>query len=160
MKIQVRMFTISIVLGLAILISACGGGASTPAGGTGGSGPTTIEIASAGENLAFDKTALTATAGQQITIKFKNNSTVQQHNWVLVKGGNDISQAVATEGLTAGADKNYLPSDTSNIVASTPLANANETVEVAFAAPAAGTYEFICTVPGHFPLMKGTLTVN
>ena len=158
MKIQVRMFTAAIVLGLAILISACGGGgSSTPAAG---SGPSTIDIASAGESLAFDKTALTVAAGQQVTLKFKNNSTVQQHNWVLVKGGNDVSQAVATEGLTAGAEQNFLPSDKANIVASTPLANANETVEVSFTAPAAGTYEFICTVPGHFPLMKGTLTVN
>lgn len=160
MKIQVRMFTAAVVLGLAILISACGGGSSTPAASTGGSGPATVDIGSAGENLAFDKTALTATAGQQVTVKFKNNSTVQQHNWVLVKGGDDVAQTVATEGLTAGAEQNFLPSDKANILASSPLANANETVEVSFTAPAAGTYDFICTVPGHFPLMKGTLTVN
>jgi azurin len=90
----------------------------------------------------------------------KDNSAAQQHNWVLVKGGADVAQKVATEGLTAGADKNYLPSDPASIIANTPLSSAGQTVEVTFTAPAAGTYIFFCTVPGHYPLMQGTLTVN
>jgi azurin len=160
MKIQVRMLTLAVVLGLAMLISACGGSKPAPAASTGGAASGALELGSAGEGLAFDKTALTATAGQQVTVKFKNNSTVQQHNWVLAKGGDDVAQTVATEGLTAGADKGYLPTDPANIVANTTIANAGETVDISFAAPAAGTYTFFCTVPGHFPLMKGTLTVN
>jgi azurin len=162
MKIQLRLFILVAVLSLAGLLSACGGsGSAAPAANSGGgSGPSTIELGSAGENLAFDKTALTASAGQPVSIKFKNNSSAQQHNWALVKGGDDVAQKVATEGLTAGADKGYLPSDPTNIVANTKLASAGETVEISFTAPAAGTYDFICTVPGHFPLMKGTLTVN
>jgi azurin len=113
-----------------------------------------------GEQLAFDKTALSASAGQQVTVKFTDTSAAQQHNWVLVKGGDDVAQKVATEGLTAGADKNYLPTDPANIIANTPLANAGATVEVSFPAPPAGTYTFLCTVPGHYPLMQGTLTVS
>jgi azurin len=161
---NLRMLTVAVVLGIALVLTACGGNGGAAgggaAGGTAGGGAATIDIGSAGENLAFDKTTLTATAGQQMTVNFKNNSASQQHNWVLVSGGDDVASAVANAGLTAGPEANYLPADKAQVVASTPLANGGETTTASFTAPAAGTYQFICTVPGHYPLMKGTLTVQ
>lgn len=163
---NLRMLTVAVVLGIALVLTACGGGGGgaasggTTSGGGAAAGGTTIEIGSAGENLAFDKTTLTATAGQQVTVNFKNNSSAQQHNWVLVNGGEDVGAAVANAGLTAGPEANYLPSDKAQIVGATPLANGGETTSISFTAPAAGTYEYICTVPGHYPLMKGTMTVQ
>lgn len=163
MTTRLRTLLLAAALGFSLLLTACGGGgAAAPAASSGGSssGPVTLELGSAGENLAFDKTALTASSGQQVTVKFTDNSAAQQHNWVLANGGDDVAQKVATEGLTVGADKGYLPDDKANIVAHTQLANAGETVEVTFTAPAPGTYTFFCTVPGHYPLMKGTFTVQ
>jgi azurin len=164
---NLRMLTLAVVLGVSLLLSACGnnggGGAASggaAGGGTAGGNAATIDIGSDGENLAFDKTTLTATAGQQVTLNFKNNSSAQQHNWVLVKGGEDVAAAVASAGLTAGPEANYLPSDQSQVHAATPLANGGETQSVSFTAPEAGTYEYICTVPGHYPLMRGSMTVN
>ncbi|MBX0329264.1 auracyanin [Oscillochloris sp. ZM17-4] len=161
MKTHLRLFLLSAVLGVSLLLTACGGSStSTPAASSGGTGPVTLELGSAGENLAFDKTELSVSSGQQVTVKFTDNSAAQQHNWVLARGGDDVAQKIATEGLVAGADKNYLPTDPANIIANTTLANAGQTVEVTFTAPAPGTYTFFCTVPGHYPLMKGVLTVN
>lgn len=163
MEMNLRMLRLALLLGLALILSACGGnsggGASSGGGGASG-GATTIEIGSDGENLAFDKTALTATAGQQVTVRFINNSAVQQHNWVLVQGGEAEAAAVANAGLTAGAAAEYLPADKANVLAHTAVLNGGETGEVTFTAPAAGSYLFICTVPGHYPLMQGTLTVS
>lgn len=160
MKMSLRLITLVLLLGVSLL-TACGGGSgTTTSGGTAGSAATTLDIGSDGENLAFTKTTLTATAGQQVTVKMKNNSAAQQHNWVLVKGGEAEATAVDAAGLTAGAGANYLPADKANVVANTTLANAGETTEVSFTAPAAGTYTYICTVPGHYPLMQGTLTVK
>lgn len=158
---NLRMLGIGVVLGLAMLLSACGGGGGGGAssGGAASSGPVTIDIGSDGENLAFDKKTLTVAPGQQVTLKFKNNSAAQQHNWILVKGGDAAAKAIADGGLTAGAAADFLPPDQSNVVAHTKVANGGETVEVAFTAPEAGTYQYICTVPGHYPLMVGTLTV-
>lgn len=157
---NMRMLTIGFVLGLALVLSACGGGSGgASSGGSASSGPLTIEIASDGENLAFDKKTLTATPGQQVTVKFKNNSSAQQHNWVLVKGGDSAAKALADGGITAGVAADFLPADLSNVVAHTKVANGGETMEISFTAPAAGTYQYICTVPGHYPLMVGTLTV-
>ena len=165
MKMFLRMLTLSMVLSLGLLLSACGGGGGSgsggaSSGGSSGGGATTLEVSTPGENLAFEPTTLSATAGQQVTVQFKNNSSAQQHNWVLVSGGEAEAKAVADAGLTAGAGANYLPADNANVAANTPLANGGETVEASFTAPAAGTYTFLCTVPGHYPLMQGTLTVN
>lgn len=162
MKITLRMMALAVLTVMAMVLAACGGGGSSggSTGGGSGSGPVTIEIGSKGEELAFDKTELTVSAGQTVTIRFKNNSAVQQHNWILVKGGETEAAAIANAGLSAGPAANYLPADKSNIIAESPLANGNETVEVTFTAPAAGTYLYICTVPGHYPLMQGKLVVN
>jgi azurin len=161
MKLRMWILMIVVALCTSLMIAACGGGGSAPASSSSsGTGPTTLELGSDGEGLAFKPNALSVSVGQKITIKFKDNSAAQQHNWVLVKGGADVAQKVATGGLVTGADKNYLPSDVASIIANTTLSSAGQTVETTFTAPAAGTYTFLCTVPGHFPLMQGTLTVN
>lgn len=166
MKMNLRTLMLAALLGVSLLLSACGGGgAANPGAGGGAEAPaadagTTIDIASDGENLAFNKTTLEATSGQEVTVNFENTSTTQQHNWVLVNGGEDVAKTVADGGLTAGEGANYLPSDQGAVIAAAGLANAGETTEVTFTAPAPGTYLYICTVPGHYPLMKGTMTVN
>jgi azurin len=165
MKTKLRVLVTAAMLGLAMLLAACGGGnagGGTASGGNAGGGAagTTIDISADGENLAFDQTTLSATAGQQVTLRFQNSSAVQQHNWVLVQGGGAEAQAIADAGVTAGAEAQYLPTDRANVAASTEVLEPGETGEVTFTAPSAGTYLYICTVPGHYPLMQGTMTVN
>ncbi len=164
MRMNLRMLMVAVMLGVSIVLSACGGGGGAASGGGasggGASGPLTVDIGSAGENLAFDKTTLTAAAGQQVTINFKNNSAAQQHNWVLINGGESVASEVSNAGLTAGAAASYLPADKANVLANTSVLNGGESGSVSFTAPAAGTYLYVCTVPGHFPLMQGTLTVS
>jgi azurin len=165
MKTNARMILLALMLGLSLLLAACGGGGNaggTTSGNAGGAGAgaATIDIAADGENLAFDQTALTATSGQEVTLNFQNTSAVQQHNWVLVNGGEDVAAPIAEAGLTAGASADYLPADRANIIANTEVLDGGESGSVTFTAPAPGTYLYICTVPGHYPLMQGTLTVN
>jgi azurin len=163
MKTNLRMIVLAALLGALLVLTACGnnnaGGGGASSGGA-SSGPATLDIGSDGENLAFDKTTLTASAGQQVTVNFKNNSAVQQHNWVLVNGGEAEAQAIADAGLTAGLESQYLPADKANVLANTEVLDGGESGTASFTAPAAGSYLYICTVPGHYPLMQGTLTVN
>jgi azurin len=163
MKTSLRGIGLAVLLGVALLLAACGGGGNTSGGGdtgTAGGGAVTFDLTAPGESLAFEPTTLTASAGQEVTINFANGSAVQQHNWVLVNGGESVASQIAADGITAGPGANYLPADQANIIAATGLANGGETVSVSFTAPAAGTYQYICTVPGHYPLMQGTLTVQ
>jgi azurin len=144
------------VVGLAsaLALTACGGG-----DGGGPSGGASLNLSTAGEALQYAPAALNATAGGEVKVTFKNGSAAQKHNWVLVKTDADaqkIDDAAAAAGEAAG----YIPSDPS-IISSVKLLNGGESGTATFAAPAAGTYTFLCTFPGHYVAgMKGTLTVK
>ena len=120
---------------------------------------TEYKVSSVSNTMTFDVTTLKATAGKRVKIIFHNSSTdkLLPHNWVLVRPGTEA--AVALAGLSQGAEKGFLAPG-KDVLAATPLAARGETVEVIFTAPAAGTYPFICTVPGHYMMMKGTLVVT
>ena len=156
MNLKLRFWLSGVALASALALAACGGSS----GGAGPSGGSNLNISTAGEALQFAPAALNATAGQQVQVTFKNGSAAQKHNWVLVKGGDAEAQKVDDEGATAGEAAGYIPTDP-NIVASVKLLGGAETGTAEFAAPAAGTYTFLCTFPGHYVAgMKGTLTVK
>ena len=154
--------TLGVLGGVAVsgaFIVACGGGGSSPTQAPqSGGGSVTLDIGSKGEELMYDKDKLEAPAGSKITLNLKNNSTALQHNWVLVKPGTE--EAVATAGMAAGEAQDYLKPDDPNVIAHTKLVKPGQTGSVTFDAPAAGTYPYICTFPGHHTLMKGTLTIK
>lgn len=148
---------LGVALASAMLLTACSGGST---GGNGGGAGGALSIEADGENLAFKPAALSAKAGSAVTVNFKNVSTAQQHNWVLVNGGDDVAGKVDEAAIAAGAP-NYLPTGNADILASTDMLAAGGTGTASFTAPAAGTYTFMCTYPGHFAAgMKGTLTVT
>jgi len=82
------------------------------------------------------------------------------HNFVLLRAGADATN-FATAAIAGGFAGNYLTADKKDVIASTALAGIGETVETTFKAPAAGSYPFVCTFPGHFVGgMKGSLVVK
>lgn len=123
-------------------------------------GTTTLTIGSVGETMAFDKTSLEVKAGDTVKLTLKNNGTspAMVHNWVLVKAGSENEVGVA--GIQAGEKMNYVPKSP-NVLASTKLAKPGQSVTLTFTAPKTpGSYPYICTFPGHYALMKGTLIVK
>lgn len=101
-----KFWMLAVALLAVFAMAACGGGG----GGGGGGASTTIQIATDGENLAYDKKEFTVPAGQTITLTFKNTSTAQQHNIVIVKGGEDVAAKVDEEAINAGPP-DYLPAN-------------------------------------------------
>ncbi len=125
-----------------------------------GKGTAELNISTVGETMAYDQTALTVKAGQKVHLTLNNRATSQamKHNWVLVQPGKEAD--VANAGLTAGESAGYVSSGDANIIAHTSLSQPGGMAEVTFTAPAAGSYPYICTFPGHYMTMKGTLTVT
>ena len=83
------------------------------------------------------------------------------HNFVLLNKGVKPGGLRHRRAWRRGTD--FIPADKkADIIASTALAGAGETVEVTFKVPAAaGDYPYLCSFPGHFQAgMKGTLTVK
>lgn len=83
------------------------------------------------------------------------------HNWVLTKTA-DL-QAVANEALKAGVKNDYVKPDDARVIAHTKMIGGGESTEVTVSVAklkAGEAYSFFCSFPGHWALMKGTLTVK
>ncbi len=120
-----------------------------------------LAIASVGNDMKYDKEALTVPAKSQVHLTLTNNGKVETmtHNWVLVGQSVDIAKFAAS-GLAAGLAAGYVPKS-DDVIASTSLVAPGKTGEVTFTAPKyAGKYPYVCTFPGHYLTMKGVLTVT
>lgn len=122
-----------------------------------------VEI-EATDSMKFSVTSITAKPGESIRIVLKSTGAMPKiamaHNFVLLKKTADAT-AFANAAATARATDFIPPAMKDQVIAATGLAGNGETVEVTFKAPAAGTYTFVCTFPGHFAVgMKGTLVVK
>jgi azurin len=109
--------------------------------------------------IEIDKSCKTFTV--ELTHSGSLPKNVMGHNWVLSK--TDDMQPIATAGMAAGIDKNYLPEGDARIIAHTKVIGAGETDSVTFDVSklAAGeSYGFFCSFPGHISMMKGTVTLK
>jgi len=106
--------------------------------------------------MQFDKNEFRVPAGSTVTLNLTHTGSlaanVMGHNFVLLKPGTDIQ----TFGLAAvnAAANGYIPTP-DDVIANTEIIGGGESTSITFEAPAAGTYDFICSFPGHFAIMKG-----
>jgi azurin len=120
---------------------------------------------SAGDDMKFSVTAISAKPGEELTVTLKATGSMPRvamaHNFVLLKPGVDAT-AFVNAGAGASTTDFIAPANKAQVLASTKLVGNGETVEVTFKAPAKpGTYTYLCTFPGHFVSgMKGVLTVK
>ncbi len=120
-------------------------------------GPELLDIDVNGDALEFNISSMSASAGAELVVTFKNSSVINTHNWAMVEEG--TKDAVATDGLGFPND-NWLPPNDSRIIGSTILIGPGESGQATFTAPSAGTYQFVCTFPGHNFTMFGDFVVN
>lgn len=165
-----RTVNITLAALVAFGLAACGGAgdqpeatdSGTPAGVvTNENGVQTITIRPVGNEMRYETTEFAVQAGQEVRIIFENTATSEamHHNVVIVDSRDDVDR-VGNSALEAGPAADYIPEDDA-IVAYTAMAAPGETVEVTFTAPSeAGDYPYLCTYPGHYMLMQGTMTVT
>ena len=109
--------------------------------------------------IEIDKSCKTFTV--ELTHSGALPKTVMGHNWVLSKEAD--MQPIATDGLGAGIEKNYLKEGDARIIAHTKVIGANEKDSVTFDVSkldANEKYGFFCSFPGHISMMKGTVTLK
>jgi len=113
--------------------------------------------------MQFSHKRIEVKAGGQIKLELKHvgkmPKTAMGHNFVLLKADADLT-AFATKAATA-ADTDYIPADLAGqVIVSTKTLGGGESETIEFAAPAAGTYKFLCSFPGHFAMMQGDFVVE
>ncbi|KFE51998.1 azurin [Pseudomonas syringae] len=109
--------------------------------------------------IEIDKSCKTFTV--ELTHSGSLPKNVMGHNWVLSKEAD--APAIASEGMAAGVDKDYLKADDARIIAHTKLIGAGETDSVTFDVSKldpAEKYQFFCSFPGHISIMKGAVTLK
>lgn len=117
----------------------------------------------ANDEMQYSTNEMRATAGKPITLTFKHtgkmDKTTMGHDFVLLKKGTD-PDAFAHEALGA-KDNDYIPkSQISNIIAHTKLIGGGESDTITFTVPEKGTYDYLCSFPGHSALMKGKMIIE
>lgn len=142
---------------LSSTLSACGG-----AEGRAGGNVTKLSLGCKENELAFDHATLTAPAGATLELTFHNYSNHLQHNWVLANGGDEAAMAIYDAAIAAGVKQDWLPPESAQIIAYTPLVDSGKRATITFQTPPQiGEYSYLCTFPGHFLAgMKGTLTLT
>ena len=71
-------------------------------------------------------------------------------------------EAIATAGMAAGVDGDYVPAGDPRVIAHTGLVGGSQTTSVTFPVSALqgdGPYEFFCSFPGHWAMMRGSIQV-
>ena len=121
-------------------------------------GPVAITVGAAGETLTFDTSSFSASSGAEVTVTFDNPSANNQHNLVIVQSG--TKDDVAVDGTAAGPTNDWVSPGDGRVIANTALINPGGSGDVTFTAPSAGTYQFVCTFPGHNFTMFGDFIVQ
>jgi azurin/glucose/arabinose dehydrogenase/lysophospholipase L1-like esterase len=125
-------------------------------------GDTHIYLKAVPGKLAFNQAELTVKAGKTYRFIFENPDIIM-HNFILTKPGQLTAVGRLADSLAATPDgfkKHYIP-DSDLVLFATEQAAAGQTLEVEFTAPKQpGAYPFLCTFPGHWQIMRGTMTVK
>ncbi|MGB3773852.1 MAG: azurin [Leeuwenhoekiella sp.] len=114
------------------------------------------------DQMQFNKSEIRVPAGKPIKLTLRHTGTmdvkVMGHNFVLLTEGTEIP---AFANNAAGAAENeYIPENTDAVIVHTKLLGGGQSDTIDFEAPEPGSYDFICSFPGHYALMKGKFIVE
>lgn len=113
----------------------------------------------------LDKISINKTACPEFTVELKHvgklAAAAMGHNVVITK--KEDMEGVAKDGAGAGLASNYVKEGDERVIAYTKIIGGGESTEVTFPTKdlaAGGEYEFFCSFPGHYSIMKGAVEVS
>lgn len=129
-----------------------------------GFGVKMITIKTVREQLRYDTTRFEVEAGKPFEIIFENPDAMP-HNIVFVLPGTmqDIALAVQAESPEKldSKGRSYVPENDPRVIDASRMLEAGQSETLKLTAPEdEGTYEFVCTFPGHWSVMKGEMIVT
>ncbi len=114
------------------------------------------------DQMQFNLKEIRVKAGETVRLTLKHVGQLPEnamgHNFVLLQQGTDIVD-FATKAATASGNE-YIPEGTDQVIVHTEMIGGGEETSIEFTAPEAGTYDFICSFPGHYIQMQGKFIVE
>ena len=123
-------------------------------------------IIASNDAMQFDLKSFEVSGGENVRLTLKNVGSMPKiamgHNLVILKKDMDALAFGKKVLASGGSATNPLPSSLlGEVLAYTKLLGPGESQTIEFTAPNdAGDYEYVCTFPGHFAMMRGTMTVK
>lgn len=121
--------------------------------------PVRTIVINSDDQMKFDLSEIKVKAGEKIKLTLNHTGKLPKnamgHNFVLLTKGTDVT--TFSQAAMNAKDTEYIPAK--GVLAHTNLIGGGESTTVEFTAPAKGTYDFICSFPGHYAMMKGKFIV-
>lgn len=122
--------------------------------------PVRTIVINSDDQMRFDTNEIKVKAGEKIKLTLNHTGKLPKnamgHNFVLLTKGTDVAK-YATAAMSKKENEYILPA---GVIAHTKLIGGGESTTIEFTAPAKGTYDFICSFPGHYAMMKGKFLVE
>jgi len=111
--------------------------------------------------MKFSVENFTVKPSQRVKITLTNPDEMQ-HNLVVIRPGTTAAVGALADAMARtpdAAERNYIP-PTPDVISSSKLVDPQQTTTLEFVAPRqVGDYPYICTFPGHWRIMQGTMRV-
>ena len=119
-------------------------------------------ILNSNDQMRFDKTDITVFEGQTVILTLNHTGSMpikaMGHNFVLIT--NDITISDFAKDAMKAQENAYIPTDRQHVIAHTALLGGGGIDTIIFEAPKKGVYDFLCSFPGHYSIMKGKFNVK
>ncbi|MCP9769168.1 auracyanin family protein [Lacihabitans sp. LS3-19] len=109
--------------------------------------------------LKFNVSSIQVKAGAKVKLTFNNNDDML-HNLLIVKPGTVDKVGMKAFDMGLDAEKNAYVPNMDEVLFHTWILQPESSETIYFTAPEKpGKYTFVCTFPGHYTLMQGTINV-
>ena len=112
--------------------------------------------------MKFDTRKITVKSGKIVKLTLKHigqlDVQVMGHNFVLLKKKVNLIE-FANKAATA-RDNQYIPVGSDEVIVYTDMIGGGQETAIEFLPPEPGVYDFICSFPGHYAMMKGKFIVE
>ena len=121
-----------------------------------------IDVETIPDRMIYDKKKIEVTAGEPVRLTLTNRDSMP-HNLLICRPGSMRRVGIAADNMGTGPDAvklNYVP-DLEAILHVLAMVEPEQSDEILFLAPERpGRYPYVCTFPGHWPMMNGVMTVR
>tara|TARA_B100001057_G_scaffold418270_1_gene437408 strand:+ start:286 stop:759 length:474 start_codon:yes stop_codon:yes gene_type:complete len=113
------------------------------------------------DNMFYDKKELNIKANEEINLILNHNGKMKKeimgHNFVILKKNVNVDNFARKAFMSKKTD--YIP-NTNETIAYTKLIGGGQSDTITFIIKETGKYNYICSFPGHYQVMRGILNVN